>query len=66
MNLCSLNKKLLYILIKRNEEVIREKVQLPKKKRKNNHHHSKAQISCKPSQDKKGQVCLLIIKLFDL
>lgn len=34
MNLCSLNKKLLYILIKRNEEVIREKVQLPKKKEK--------------------------------
>lgn len=33
MNLCSLNKKLLYILIKRNEEVICEKVQLPKKKK---------------------------------
>lgn len=34
MNSCSLNKKLLYILIKRNEEVICEKVQLPKKKKK--------------------------------
>lgn len=32
MNLCSLNKKLLYILIKRYEEVICEKVQLCKKK----------------------------------
>jgi len=31
MNLCSLNKKLLYMLIKRYEEVICEKVQLCKK-----------------------------------